>query len=139
MVAEYSYRIRQTDIDAAKIMHFARYATLFEAASLQCLESRGIKQENLNDLNLDLRIRSIRIKYVQAVVQGDKITITSDIQHIGPARFRLEQVMYRRVNSTKNEIAQGMFEFVMVHKSTGKPILIPEEFKEKLIIQNNNA
>ncbi len=123
----HTHEVEHVDTDASGIVHFSRYASLFETACLKFLKELGHSIEMLNENGYDLVIREIKIKYLISAQYGDLLNLVCEIMHHGAARIILNTKSFR--DSDGILIAEGQLDFVCVSLTDRKPVQFPKDFK----------
>lgn len=127
------HRVEHVDTDASGVVHFSRYASLVETATLEELERRGAGLDALEKQGLDLRVRDLRISYKAAARFRDALLLVPGLEHVGPASLKISVKVYRE--GTEPEpllLAVGSLDMAVVNRESGGPACIPEELKSAL-------
>lgn len=126
-------RVEHVDTDSQAVMHFSRYASLFESAVMESFEDIGVGLSVWNKKNKDLRISEIKIKYVSSARFLDTLKIIIAVKHLGLVRFRIEGEIFKEDKAKKtNLLALGILDFAVVGLDSEKPEPIPQEIKKIL-------
>lgn len=125
-------RVEHVDTDASGVVHFSRYASLMETATLELLEKVDINLFKLDDQGLDLRIRNLQIKYVSPAFFGDGLIFKVKIQEHGIAYIKIRVCIYKEKSEIDSLITDGALEFVCVDLKTGKPSRFPADMYQRI-------
>ncbi|MFJ6573334.1 acyl-CoA thioesterase [Streptomyces sp. NPDC091292] len=132
-------RVEHVDTDASGVVHFSRYFSWLETATLENLERLGIGLDGFARADLDLVATDVSMRYHASARFLDHIRVKVDVEKVGPARFQISGKVFREIsrattreNSRENPgddsvlLASGRLLFGTVAISTGAPSLLPE-------------
>lgn len=132
------HRIEHVDTDASGVVHFSRYASLIETATLERLEATGVGLDSFGRFCLDLRVRELRIRYRAPARFRDRLLFEAGIEHLGVASIRMSVKVLRETEGDEPLLlAVGSLDLAVVNRETDKPVCIPGELKS--LLQGNQV
>ena len=124
----YQTKIYYEDTDAGGIVYYANYLKYFERARTELIYSLGYNHKQLNDkFDIKIVVHKFSITYKKPIFFEDKITVESFVRNV--SNLRIE--MAHNILKDKEVLAEATVELVIID-NTGKPKIIPEDFKVKL-------
>jgi len=118
-------RVEHVDIDSYGIVHFSRYASLLETATLELLSRSSLSPELLMSQGLEPRISELSIKYRQAATYGDVLSFEARAIKQSPARITFEVIGTCDTSQEENVVVIGNLTMAVVRRENGAPIELP--------------
>lgn len=117
-------------------MNHAGYLHLYEEARCEALELLGLMLTEINNEKVHLYIRKAKVDYLNPVMNGESVTITSEITELSRAKIDWRQVML----NSKNEIC-NIANITSVFAKNGKIYRIKENINqlEKNEVKNESS
>jgi acyl-CoA thioester hydrolase len=96
MPHQFRTRVYYEDTDLAGIVYYANYLKFIERARTEWVESLGIDQRALRDVQgLVFAVRRVEADYLRPAKFGDDLIVETVLQSLGGARLVLEQAVSR--------------------------------------------
>lgn len=124
--------VEHSDVDAYRVVHFARYPAFMETAVLEELATRRLDIDELARQGLELRISEIRVRYKTAAVHRDVLHLAASVKHVGAVRFHVVATITRGGEGSEEEVAEGEFYMVIVESRSGHPFALTDEMRRHL-------
>lgn len=118
-------RVEHVDIDSYGIVHFSRYASLLETATLELLSRSSLSLELLMAQGLEPRISELSIKYRQAATYGDVLTLEARAIKQSPFRITFEVIGTCDTAQEQNVVVIGNLTMAVVRRDNGAPTELP--------------
>lgn len=133
-VFTWSVRVYYEDTDAGGIVYYANYLKYFERARTEWLRSLGISQQAMLDEDgAAFVVRNVSIDYVSAARLDDALTLTLEIEKLGPAAVRIVQHALRG----DTLLASGSVKVGCVDIATLRPRAVPEAAAARMRASRN--
>ena len=121
-------RVYYEDTDAGGVVYYANYLKFFERARTEMINSFGISNNRLlEEYGAFIIVKSCNIEYIKPAKLENELKIISSILSVSKTSFSMKQ----SIELNKDIITDAEIKLVFVNK-LGKPILIPENFRNKL-------
>jgi acyl-CoA thioester hydrolase len=128
---EVKVRVRYAETDRMGYVYYGNYATYFEVARVEAMRELGMSYRQLEDDGVMLPVSEFGVKYKKPAFYDDEITIKVTIKSKPSVRFDF----YYETFNEKGELLNTAFtQLVFVNKSTGRPMLIPENLNELISV-----
>jgi acyl-CoA thioester hydrolase len=126
---EIKLRIRYGETDRMGYAFYGNYATYFEVARAETLRKLGINYKELEDSGIILPVLDYKIRYRKPAFYDDEIIIKTRISEMPKVRFHFA---YETFNAKGELLNEAETTLVFFSKKTQKPVLIPNDLKQKL-------
>ena len=129
---EFKYKIKvfYEDTDAGGVVYYANYLKFFERARTEAITEIGLSNRKLLDkFGVLIIVKSCNIDYKKPAKLEDQLEIKSIISSISNSSFRMKQNVFR-----DDELLTSSEIHLVVVDKNGKPTRIPDELKQKIII-----
>ncbi|GAB4506268.1 MAG: hypothetical protein Kow00123_04060 [Anaerolineales bacterium] len=134
-VSESTLRVRFAETDAQGIVYYANYFVWFEVGRVNYLREIGFDFRERERQGISFVIAEARCRYHASARFDDPILIRTWISQVRQRSFTFA---YHVLNQdTGTLLAEGETVQVMMDPKTFKPIPIPEEFRRKLLLEQN--
>ena len=130
MPHETSFPIRTFHTDSFGHVNNAKYLELLEEARWRYAEDNGLLKL-LNKANLGFIIIDMRLRFRDEVVEGDRITVSTQLLTLGSAGGEVEQLV-RKEGQSKIAL-KSLFHFILVDREARAPVPIDGEIRELLL------
>lgn len=124
---EYELRIRFVDTDASGRIHYTAMFRYFEAAEFEFLRSRGVAYQEFGEHSFP-RVH-VECDYKGATKYDDLLKICVEVARVGTSSFTFA---FQATAFDGRHVATGSITVVCLAKATGKPVAIPEAFRQAL-------
>lgn len=119
------HRVEQVDIDAAGVVHFARYASLLETVVLELLEHSGAGLGALAADGATLAVTELHVRYRRPARYRDVVRGSAGIDRVGGAQLRAWSSLHRTdAGGNRVELVTGVLTFACV-RDDGTPAPLP--------------
>lgn len=125
-----SYRVCYADIDRMGYMYYGAYARVLEIARVEAIRNLGISYAELEDSGVILPVRNYSIKFIQAAVYDDLLSIEAVIP-LYPDAYRLE-FQYKIFSSSNILLSRACVELYILDAASRKPRVLPKALLETL-------
>lgn len=125
-IKEIKLRIRYAETDRMGYAYYGNYATYFEVARVEAMRTLGMSYKKMEDDGVILPVAEFSIKYKKPAFYDEEITVRVTIKEIPKIRF---QFHYETFNEKGELLNTAFTELVFVNKQTGRPMVIPDNFK----------
>jgi acyl-CoA thioester hydrolase len=122
-------RVRYAETDKMGYVYYGNYATYFEVARVETMRAFGISYKTLEDDGIMMPVLDYKSKYVRPAKYDDLLTITIFIKSMPTARILFE---YEVKNEEGVLLNVAETTLVFVDMKTGKPCVVPQNFKSML-------
>jgi acyl-CoA thioester hydrolase len=120
-------RVRWYQLDPAGHVNAAWYLSLIEDAAIEAAEAGGWSSQRSAENGFSYFAREHRMEFLRPALMGDDLTITT---YVSPIR-RSSATRYYQIRLASGEpIAHAQTLWVWVDSATGRPIRIPEVFRQ---------
>ncbi len=129
---EFKYKIKvfYEDTDAGGVVYYANYLKFFERARTEAITEIGLSNRKLLDkFGVLIIVKSCNIDYKKPAKLEDQLEIKSIISSISNSSFKMKQNVFR-----DDELLTSSEIHLVVVDKNGKPTRIPDELKQKIII-----
>ena len=121
-------RVYYEDTDSGGVVYYANYLKFFERARTEMINSFGISNKRLLEkYGAFIIVKSCNIEYIKPAKLENELKIISIILSVSKTSFTMKQ----SIELNKDIITNAEIKLVFVNK-LGRPILIPESFRNKL-------
>jgi len=127
---ESELQVRPDDIDMNGHVHNSKYLDYVLAARFDQMERcYNMSMEQFLKLGLSWYVRAAFIKHKRPLHMGDQILVRTRVAEL---RSRGVKVDYEIINQSDGKLsADGYFDYVMVDRDTGRPVVIADDIVEK--------
>ena len=116
-------------MDRMGYLHHGNYAAYFEAARTELLREHGLSYKDVEEKGVILPLRNLHVDFIQPVFYDEIITIETILEKVEGIRLFFKYII---TNNKGDKISEASTMLVFANAKTGKPIKMPEFFKEKL-------
>ncbi|WP_242910582.1 acyl-CoA thioesterase [Actinomadura terrae] len=127
----FQHVIEHCDTDDSGVVHFARYPSLIETATLRGLDRLDIGLSAFREHDLDLVVAELRVKYTAPARFLDTVEVTARLSRIGSA-FCLVEGTVEGPGGPKGDpplLARAELVLAVVDTETGKPAVMPPSMR----------
>jgi acyl-CoA thioester hydrolase len=118
-------RVEHVETDASGVMHFSRYASIFESAVLDRLEDWGVTLDILLDHRLRVCVRDLRLRYHTPARFGDRIDVQVKLEHLTDVRLCFRGAI--SITDSERLLAEGQLQLAIVTAENGNPACLPRD------------
>ena len=129
IVTETKIRVYYEDTDQMGIVYYGNYARYYEIGRTEMIRELGFTYKQLEELNIMLPARSLKINYLKPAYYDDLLTIRTIVDSIPEVKFPIKTEIYNEKGELINE---GEVVLGFIDASTGRPRRAPEEFTRVL-------
>ncbi len=123
------FRVLYSDTDKMGYMYYGQYAKYLEMGRVEALRSIGLSYKSMEDSGLIMPVLDLKLKYIKPLFYDDEITLVTKIYKMPNTRIYFEYELYNPIGEVATVAKTTL---VFVDFSTGKPCLIPDNFKSKI-------
>jgi len=120
------FRVLYSDTDKMGYMYYGQYAKYLEMGRVESLRSLNLSYRSMEDTGIMMPVLDLKLKYIKPLYYDDEITLITKVCKMPGMRIYFEY----EIRNPKGEIATlAETTLVFVDRETGKPCLIPDNFK----------
>ena len=128
MSHEFDVRVFYEDTDMAGIVYYANYLRYIERGRSDLVEILGLNQRRMREEDgVVFAVTRIEADYLGAAVLGDRLTVLTEHQTIGPVRWRFDQEVRRG-----GDVLFRAVVWVACMTTAGRPVRLPAKLRAKL-------
>ena len=122
-------RARYAETDQMGVVHHSVYPVWFEVARTALSRAVGTPYLEWESRGILLMVGELTCRYRRPARYDDEVTVWVRVREAASRRVVFE---YRVEGPHGEVLVEGETRHVAVHKQTGRPTVIPEEFRESL-------
>ena len=123
------FRVLYSDTDKMGYMYYGQYAKYLEMGRVESLRSLNLSYRSMEDTGIMMPVLDLKLKYIKPLYYDDEITLITKVCKMPGMRIYFKY----EIRNPKGEIATlAETTLVFVDRETGKPCLIPDNFKCKI-------
>jgi acyl-CoA thioester hydrolase len=126
-------QIRFKDIDKLGHVNNANHVTYFELARLDYFYAFASDNIIIDWENEGIILAKVEVEYKQPILLEDKVFVYTWVSKMGTKSFDMSCSIVKVVNGVESEVAKGLAVIVCFNYKTNQTILIPEEWKAKMM------
>jgi acyl-CoA thioester hydrolase len=123
------FRVLYSDTDKMGYMYYGQYAKYLEMGRVEALRSLGLSYKSMEDSGVMMPVLELNTKYIKPLFYDDEITLVTKVVKMPDTRIYFK---YELLNPARKLATVAETTLVFVDCSTGKPCLIPANFKSKI-------
>lgn len=123
------FRVLYSDTDKMGYMYYGQYAKYLEMGRVEALRSLGLSYKSMEDSGVMLPVLDLQLKYIKPLYYDDEITLVTKVLKMPGTRIHFQYEL-RNPKGKVSTIAETTL--VFVDCATGKPRMIPDDFKSKI-------
>ncbi len=129
MVEKTQIRVRYNETDSMRYLYHGNYASYYHASRTELLRKVGLSDRELECQGIILPIIDMKVKYLNPAFYDDLLIVKTTLNKMTACKL----IFHYEITNQKEEIInRGETTLAYVNKSTRKPIVIPQEIKNKL-------
>jgi acyl-CoA thioester hydrolase len=130
IISETKIRVYYQDTDKMGVVYYGNYARYYEIGRTEMIRELGFTYKQMEELNILLPARSLKINYLKSAYYDDLITIRTIIDSIPKVKFPIKTEIY---NEDGELINSGEVVLAFFNALTNKPTAAPKFFTDELI------
>tara|TARA_B110000977_G_C11020257_1_gene470992 strand:- start:232 stop:639 length:408 start_codon:yes stop_codon:yes gene_type:complete len=123
------FRVLYSDTDKMGYMYYGQYAKYLEMGRVEALRSLGLSYKSMEESGVMMPVLELNTKYIKPLYYDDEITLVTKVVNMPDMRIYFK---YELLNPAGKLATVAETTLVFVDCSTGKPCLIPANFKSKI-------
>lgn len=127
LVHETKIRVYYEDTDKMGVVYYGVYPRYYEIGRTEMIRDLGVTYKEIEDSNILLPARSLKINYLKSAYYDDLLTIRTVVDDIPKVKFPIKTEIY---NQDGELINTGEVVLAFFDATTNKPCRIPERFRE---------
>ena len=133
MIFNWPIRVYYEDTDSGGVVYNANYLKFMERARTEWLRHFNIQQDDIRDrLGVIFAVAHVEIDYHLPAKFNDELVVTASVDKQRKASIHFQQTILR-----ENELlAKAKVKVACLDKEAFKPIAMPQEILEKIVISN---
>jgi acyl-CoA thioester hydrolase len=135
IISETKIRVYYQDTDKMGVVYYGNYARYYEIGRTEMIRELGFTYKQMEELNILLPARSLKINYLKSAYYDDLLTIRTIIDSIPKVKFPIKTEIY---NENGELINSGEVVLAFFSALTNKPTAAPKFFTDELIRLFNN-
>jgi acyl-CoA thioester hydrolase len=129
IVTETKIRVYYEDTDQMGVVYYGNYARYYEIGRTEMIRELGFTYKQMEELNIMLPARSLKINYLKPAYYDDLLTIRTIVDTIPAVKFPIKTEIY---NEKGDLINSGEVVLVFMNALTNKPVSAPKFFTEEM-------
>ncbi|MFY9150856.1 MAG: thioesterase family protein [Prolixibacteraceae bacterium] len=129
IVTETKIRVYYQDTDKMGVVYYGNYARYYEIGRTEMIRELGFTYKQMEELNIMLPARSLKINYLKSAYYDDLLTIRTIVDSIPKVRFPIKTEIY---NEQGELINSGETVLVFFNALTNKPVAAPKYFTDEM-------
>jgi len=130
VISETKIRVYYEDTDKMGVVYYGNYARYYEIGRTEMIRDLGFTYKQMEELNILLPARSLKINYFKSAYYDDLLTIRTIVDTIPKVKFPIKTEIY---NENGELINSGEVVLAFFSALTNKPIAAPKFFTDELI------
>jgi acyl-CoA thioester hydrolase len=130
IITETKIRVYYEDTDQMGVVYYGNYARYYEIGRTEMIRDLGFTYKQLEEMNIMLPARSLKINYIKSAYYDDLLTIRTIVDTIPMVKFPIKTEIY---NEKGELINSGEVVLVFFNSLTNKPVSAPKFFTDELI------
>ena len=130
LIAETKIRVYYQDTDKMGVVYYGNYARYYEIGRTELIRSMGFTYKQMEDLNILLPARSLKINYFKSAYYDELLTVRTIVDTIPKVKFPIKTEIY---NEQGELINSGETVLAFFSALTNKPIAAPKFFTDEMI------
>ncbi|MGP4080641.1 acyl-CoA thioesterase [Pseudalkalibacillus sp. R45] len=126
MAKNFEIVVRSTEIDGNGHVNNAKFLEYLEWARQEWSKTSEIDKQKLDLLGINLVTVNININFKREALEGDILTINTELERVGRSSFTLSQKIYNQYNHL---IVEAMTTRVVIDNNKKESCAIPEKLK----------
>lgn len=123
------FRVLYSDTDKMGYMYYGQYAKYLEMGRVEALRSLGLSYKSMEDSGVILPVLDLQLKYIKPLYYDDEITLVTKVLKMPGTSIHFQY----ELRNPKGEVSTSAeTTLVFVDCATGKPRMIPDDFKSKI-------
>ena len=123
------FRVLYSDTDKMGYMYYGQYAKYLEMGRVEALRSLGLSYKSMEGSGVMMPVLELNLKYIKPLFYDDEITLITKVVIMPDTRIYFK---YELLNPSGKLATAAETTLVFVDCASGKPCLIPENFKTKI-------
>jgi acyl-CoA thioester hydrolase len=129
IVDECQVRVRYAETDQMRVVYHGDYVQYLEIGRVELMRKLGATYREMEENGVMLPVLKLELKYIRPAKYDDLLTIQTIVKEMPNTRLRFHHQIF---NEEKTLLTTGLVELVFVNIATGRPIVAPVHFVEKL-------
>ena len=129
IVTETKIRVYYQDTDKMGVVYYGNYARYYEIGRTEMIRDLGFTYKQMEELNIMLPARSLKINYIKSAYYDDVLTIRTIVDTIPQVRFPIKTEIY---NDQGELINSGETVLVFFNSLSNKPVAAPKYFTDEM-------
>lgn len=130
IVTETKIRVYYQDTDKMGVVYYGNYARYYEIGRTEMIRDLGFTYKQLEELNIMLPARSLKINYLKPAYYDDLLTVRTIVDAIPKVKFPIKTEIY---NENGELINSGEVVLVFYSSVTNKPVAAPKFFIDPMV------
>ncbi|MEI8115538.1 MAG: thioesterase family protein [Bacteroidia bacterium] len=130
IISETKIRVYYQDTDKMGVVYYGNYARYYEIGRTEMIRELGFTYKQMEELNILLPARSLKINYFKSAYYDDLLTIRTIVDTIPKVKFPIKTEIY---NEDGELINSGEVVLAFFSALTNKPTAAPKFFTDELI------
>lgn len=130
IVTETKIRVYYQDTDKMGVVYYGNYARYYEIGRTEMIRDLGFTYKQLEELNIMLPARSLKINYLKPAYYDDLLTVRTIVDAIPKVKFPIKTEIY---NENGELINSGEVVLVFYSSVTNKPVAAPKFFINQMV------
>lgn len=129
LITETKIRVYYQDTDKMGVVYYGNYARYYEIGRTEMIRELGFTYKQMEDLNILLPARSLKINYMKSAYYDELLTIRTIVESIPKVKFPILTEIY---NEKGELINSGEVVLVFYNALTGRPVAAPKFFTDEM-------
>lgn len=129
LVSETKIRVYYDDTDQMGVVYYGVYARYYEIGRTEMIRDLGFSYKQIEDQNILLPARSMKINYLKSAYYDDLLTIRTIVEKIPQVKFPIKTEIY---NEAAELINSGEVVLAFFDGNSNKPCKAPDFFIKQM-------
>lgn len=126
---QFQVRVRYAETDQMGVVYHGNYAQYFEMGRVEWLRNMGVSYKWMEENGVMLPVVSLSMNFKKPARYDDLLTVKTILKSQTSVKIEFDYEIY---NENNELLTTGYSMLVFVDMKTGKPILPPSYFLEKI-------
>ncbi len=122
-------RVRYAETDQMGVVHHSVYPVWFEAARTELSRAVGLPYTEWERRGVFLMVSEVHCRYRRPAIYDQEVTVWVRVSEVSSRRV----VFTYRVNHGSEVLAEGETRHLLVSRTSGHPVVVPDELKASLL------
>jgi len=123
------FRVLYSDTDKMGYMYYGQYAKYLEMGRVEAMRNLNLSYKSMEESGVMMPVLNLNVKYIKPLFYDDEVTLVTKVFKMPDTRIHFQ---YDLLNPRGELSTVAETTLVFVDCESGKPCLIPSNFKTKI-------